>query len=288
MGKSYGTSKRFDIEDTDYDAELLRDVTTGKLHWHSHFLLSLFKRGHGVQMLNHTPYPFSPGTVILMGPFDFHYNTIEEGETFDVYSIKFSHPFFDEELCKICHLENFPLVGTLAPEEFRLAELLCDTLIAEKNKDVQPGHALLVKNIIQQLVILVTRNAANGTSPGIQNPNIRKALLYIHDNFRQPLSHETVARVCHYTPNYFSSCFRKETGVTFQRYLLQLRLTFAHNLIRYGEKSCTEACFEAGFHSMEYFSAAFKKEYGHSPKYFKEVRPERENPESSVDSAKRS
>ena len=91
MQKNYDTPKRFDIENSIYDAALLENVSTGKIHWHSHFLLSVFKRSSGVQVLNNTEYPFEKGTAILMGPFDFHYNKIEGDETFDVYSIKFSY-----------------------------------------------------------------------------------------------------------------------------------------------------------------------------------------------------
>ncbi len=266
MYKNDDTPKRFDIENSIYDAELLENIGTGKIHWHSHFLLSVFKRNSGVQVLNNTEYSFEPGTAILMGPFDFHYNKIEGGDTFDVYSIKFSHSVFDSKLCEICDMESFPIVCKLSDEDFSLAEHLCETLIAERGRENLPAHEIFVQNIIEQLVILIVRNSKNAVESKTGNPNIRKALLYIHDNFKNSISVEDVANVCHYAPNYFSTCFKKETGISFQHYLLDLRLEFSHNLIKYGKRSCTEACFESGFNSIEYFSSAFKKKYGYSPK----------------------
>jgi AraC-like DNA-binding protein len=44
---------------------------------------------------------------------------------------------------------------------------------------------------------------------------------------------------------------------------------FIADIIKYGNKSCTEACFESGFNSVEYFSYAFKRKYGMSPNNYK-------------------
>ncbi len=266
MIRTYDTPKRFDIENSVYDAELLKNVTTGKTHWHSHFLLSVFKRNSGIQMLNNVQYPFEPGTAILMGPFDFHYNAISVDSTFDVYSIKFSHTFFYEKLCEICNLEHFPIVCKLSENDFKLAEILCEKLISERLAPNHLGSEILVKNIIEQLVIMIIRSSGKRSLNSNANLNIRRALLYIHDNFKNQITSKEVADVCHYTPNHFSSCFKKDTGITFQNYLLDLRLSFAFNLIKYGKKTCTEACYESGFNSIEYFSSAFKKKYGFSPK----------------------
>ena len=269
MYKQYDTPKRYNIENSIYDAELLKNITTGKPHWHSHFLLSIFKRNSGTQVLNNKEYSFKPGVATLIGPFDFHYNIIKDEESFDVYSIKFSHVLFSEKICEICNLENLPIVCELSEDDFKLAENLCDALIAERSKENLLGHEMFIQNIVEQLVILVMRNSKKHILPTNHSLNIRKALLYIHENFKNDITVEKVADICHYTPNYFSSCFKKETGITFRNYLLNLRLDFSYNLIRYGKKNCTEACFESGFNSIEHFSYAFKQKYGCSPRHCK-------------------
>ena len=261
--------KRFDIKNSIYDAEFLKNASSGKTHWHSHFLLSLFKRNSGIQVLNDTEYSFEPGTAILMGPFDFHYNKMPVGETFDAYSVKFAHTCFTEKMYEICNLENLPIVCKLTGSDFVLAQTLCDALTEETKKSDQLCHDIFVQNIIEQLVILIMRNTKKECETNQSSTNIRKALLYIHNNFKNKISVEDVANICHYTPNYFSTSFKNNVGITFQRYLLDVRLQFAKNLIKYGNKNCTEACFESGFNSIEYFSAAFKKKYGYSPTNYK-------------------
>ena len=263
------TPKRFDIKNSIYDAEFLENVKSGSIHWHSHFVLSVFVRNSGIHMLNGREYDFEPGTVILIGPFDFHYNMVENDETFDAYSIKFAHTCFTEKMCEICDLENFPVMCKLVGKDLELAKILCDALVEEKRLPERLCHDTYVRNIIEQLVILVMRNSKNDITSNQGNTNIRKSLLYIHNNFQNDITVEEVAKICHYTPNYFSTCFKKSVGLTFQRYLLDVRLQFAKNLIKYGNKSCTEACFESGFNSVEYFSYAFKKKYGMSPNNYK-------------------
>lgn len=267
--KSNEIPKRFDIKNSKYDAELMENASSGEIHWHSHFLLSVFKRNTGIQVLNNKEYVFEPGTAILMGPFDFHYNIMNNDETFDAYSVKFAHTCFTEKMYEICDLQNFPIVCKLTDSDFVLAQTLCDALIKERKNPDQLCHDIFVQNIIEQLVILIMRNAKTYSTETSGNQNIRKALLYIHNNFKDNITADDVAKICHYTTNYFSTTFKKNVGITFQRYLIDVRLQFARNLIIYGQKNCTEACFESGFNSIEYFSSAFKMKYGHSPNHYK-------------------
>ena len=131
MKKNKILPTRFSIENTNYDADVLENLSTGKIHWHSHFLISIFIRGTGIQHLNNSEYKFHPGTAVLLGPFDFHYNETEE--TFDAYSIKFTHKIFNSRLYKECSPDHFPIVTELSERDFNLATTLCKFLIEEKN-----------------------------------------------------------------------------------------------------------------------------------------------------------
>lgn len=268
MKSSTNTPTRYNIDNTYFDARLLKDVSTGKIHWHSHFLISVFTKNEGIQHLNNVEYHFESGTAIMMGPFDFHYNEVKENETFDAYSIKFSYKVFNERLLNICALNHFPVICKLKDEDYVMVKNLCDFLTKEKNNVDSKEKEILVNNIIEQLIILILRNSDNKNFHTVSDIKIRRALIYIHDNFKSDISLKNVADICHYTPNYFSSLFKKEMGVTFQNYVNNLRLEFAFNMINYANKSCTDACFESGFNSLEYFSYSFKKKYGKSPKYY--------------------
>ena len=265
MKKQSFLPKEFDIEGKFYDAELLKNITTGMMYCHSHFLISIFKRNHGTQYLNNTECKFEPGSAIISSPFDFNYNEVYDNESFDAYRIKFTHKIFKENLYKICSLDQFPIIAKLNKKDYMMAETLCEFLISEKTNRTTLSQEILIRNTLEQLFILIMRNSFKKTSSS-SNLSIVNALNYIHDNFTNKITVKDVADSCHYTPNYFSYCFKKEIGVSFLKYLYNLRLDYAHNLIMYGNKSCSEACFESGFNSVEYFSVSFKNKFGYSPK----------------------
>lgn len=262
MKKQTFLPKRLDIEGKFFDAELIKNIKTGMIYCHSHFLIYLFKKQH----LSNVECKFEPGTAIILSPFDFQYNEHYDIESSDAYSIKFTHKIFSENLYKICNFDHFPIVAKLNKKDYMVAEWLCNFLISEKSNRATLTQEILIKNVLEQLFIIILRNSTKKISQVPSNLSIVNALNYIHENFRNKISIKDVADICYYTPNYFSYCFKKEMGISFQKYLYNLRLDYGYNLIKYGNKSCSEACFESGFTSVEFFCTSFKNKFGYSPK----------------------
>jgi signal transduction histidine kinase/DNA-binding response OmpR family regulator/ligand-binding sensor domain-containing protein len=57
----------------------------------------------------------------------------------------------------------------------------------------------------------------------------------------------------------------EENDSSLQNYILHVRLTEAHSLIRDRKYTVSDAALSVGFSSARYFSTAFKKEFGYSP-----------------------
>ena len=64
------------------------------------------------------------------------------------------------------------------------------------------------------------------------------------------------------TPNYLSSIFKKETGVSFSKYLNELRLQRACVLLKHTNKQVREISEAVGYTDYIYFSQLFRKYYG--------------------------
>jgi len=69
-------------------------------------------------------------------------------------------------------------------------------------------------------------DAARSAEMTTQQRQIRTALVYIHHHFREQLTLNDVAGHARLSPSYFSECFHRTTGSSFQRYLQELRLRF--------------------------------------------------------------
>ena len=99
---------------------------------------------------------------------------------------------------------------------------------------------------------------------------IRDAKEYIRANFSQSdLSLNRIAVHIGVSPSYFSSIFKQETGQSFVEYLTQVRMERACELLKCTSYRTFEIGEQVGYNDSHYFSAAFKKAMGQSPKEYK-------------------
>lgn len=265
---------RTDLGNKRYRAYTLQELDTSFMHWHTHFQLDLILDGDGVQIINGKTYPMRRGSMIIISPLDFHKNTIPDGSFVSVSTVKFSLELFQGALSELCSLEDFPVIQILSEEDFLTAKTLFSLLLNEQQKESSLGREVFADNLIEQLVILALR-AAGRSGNATEKTFVRKALLYIHHHFRRDLKAAEVADFLGYSPNYFSSCFKKETGIAFQNYLSGLRLDFAMKLLKMTDYSVTDVCLESGFNTLQHFSQAFKKRFGVLPGTVKKESRER-------------
>ena len=71
-------------------------------------------------------------------------------------------------------------------------------------------------SLIEQLVILALRSGGKKKQKE-ESARVRRALAYIHYNFRRNIKAADVAKYVGYSTNYFSAEFKKEDGVEFQK-----------------------------------------------------------------------
>ena len=65
--------------------------------------------------------------------------------------------------------------------------------------------------------------------------------------------------------------FRKHTGLSINRYLTQVRMTIAANLLKDPAISVGEVAIKVGYSSIAYFSSAFRKEYNYTPREWRDI-----------------
>jgi AraC-like DNA-binding protein len=96
-----------------------------------------------------------------------------------------------------------------------------------------------------------------------------KALL--QRRFRERLQLDDIARALYVSACHLCRLFREEVGVPIHRYLNRLRLREALEPITDGACDLSELAFGLGFSSHSHFTAAFRKEFGVSPRAMKRL-----------------
>jgi AraC-like DNA-binding protein len=99
--------------------------------------------------------------------------------------------------------------------------------------------------------------------------HLRRARDRMDREYAEPLDVPALARTALMSTAHFSRRFREAYGETPYSYLMTRRIERAAALLRRGDVSVTEACFEVGCTSLGSFSARFKQVVGETPSAYR-------------------
>ena len=98
---------------------------------------------------------------------------------------------------------------------------------------------------------------------------LRRARDKIDRDYAKPLDVPALARTALMSDGHFSRSFRAAFGETPYSYLMTRRIERAKALLRRGDLSVTDVCFEVGCTSLGSFSARFTELVGESPSAYR-------------------
>lgn len=98
---------------------------------------------------------------------------------------------------------------------------------------------------------------------------LRRVRDRIDREYAQPLDVEALASGVHMSAGHLSRQFRQAYGESPYSYLMTRRIERAMALLRRGELSVTEVCFEVGCSSLGTFSTRFTELVGMSPSTYR-------------------
>lgn len=100
---------------------------------------------------------------------------------------------------------------------------------------------------------------------------IKPAIEYIENNFYDPeISVESLAGLCGISYPYLKKIFIAKFGVPPKKYISQLKMNFACELLKEGNFNISRISSICGFNDIYFFSKQFKKYLGITPSQFRE------------------
>lgn len=99
---------------------------------------------------------------------------------------------------------------------------------------------------------------------------MRKVRDRIDRDYAKPLDVEALAAGAHISAGHLSRRFRETYGESPYSYLMTRRIERAMALLRRGDRSVTEVCFEVGCSSLGTFSTRFTELVGVPPSVYRE------------------
>jgi len=121
------------------------------------------------------------------------------------------------------------------------------------------------KSILKEAIDLRNKNSQKRYA-GL----IEQAKEYMHLKFiMSDLTLDKVASTVNVSPNYFSSLFNQETGMTFIEYLTDIRMEKAKDYLRCSGRKITEIGILVGYQDSHYFSYIFRKTQNCTPSEYR-------------------
>ena len=105
---------------------------------------------------------------------------------------------------------------------------------------------------------------------GQKSSIIQDLLKYLEWNYQHDITvNELAAHKYFVNPSYLSRLFKAQTGKTFSKYLIELRMKKASEFLKESRLNISDVALCVGYNDVSYFIQTFKKHYGMTPEQYK-------------------
>lgn len=136
-------------------------------------------------------------------------------------------------------------------------------------------YDILQLDTLDSIYHLLLKNAiaiCDGISQQQNSKNkelITKIQHIIQTRYSEDLSITSIAQEVYLTPAYICLLFKQETGWTINKYLTNVRIEVAKQMLRTGQYKVLDVACSVGYHDQKYFSKLFKKNVGVNPSEYR-------------------
>ncbi|GAA3184575.1 AraC family transcriptional regulator [Lentilactobacillus kefiri] len=144
----------------------------------------------------------------------------------------------------------------------------CDQLIPTLDK-TEYGSDVRARILLSQILLIANEvHPVKDQPKNIMPPFLEKVTSFIDDNLAGDLSLSAFADEFFMNPNYLDRSFKKYTGLSIHRYVIEKRIELAKQLLREGH-TVTMVCEASGFGIYSNFIRTFNTLVGLSPGKYK-------------------
>ena len=165
---------------------------------------------------------------------------------------------------------------------FSDAEALSNFLYIEKIGNIQKKLDSIIRECTQKLLFYESKSGhllADCITASIRikeigdtsqrDEFINQIISYIHNNYNENITNQSIGKTFNYHPNYVSSLIKRITGMPLHKYIIHVRLMNSINLLENSVLPVSEIATTCGFCDTAYFSGYFKKYFGTSPSNYR-------------------
>ncbi len=233
-----------------------------KHHGHEFFEIEYIIEGTGIYEIDGREYRIAPGTLFFTKPTNVH--AIRSPNAL-IINVMFTYDLKNDIVDISALLLNQTPCFHLDDKTNDFFRVIFSEIVRVNEKEAEYAMTLLKCVLYRLSESNCKENVFTQASS-----HVRKAVVFIHENFALDIGLEVTAKHVGLTPSYFSDLFHKELGVTFKSYLDEIRFSYVRKLLKYTDLSIKEIHFRAGFFDYTNFERRFRKRYGITPTAYRE------------------
>lgn len=253
---------RYEFERDDMHTAVCFSAKNGNFpaHFHSSIELVYVISGKITVIINGRPFSVEEGQMVLTSSYSVHVYRTEEGEQNDTITMIIPMSSIPS-LQKLLNQKSFKkeIYNVSNDEEIStLLRIACKNW-NEYSAETKKGMSYMVLGLLITRVGLVDL-------PGNQKSNLmRDVLIYLQNNYQQPIRMEHLARHFGYSKSRFSRLFHDHLGCSMIEYLSNVRCRQAALLLLESDMTMLDIALAVGFECLRTFYRAFKNCYQMTP-----------------------
>lgn len=263
-------------EHVDGNIQVLRIFPRAYTHQHSYFELIYVLQGSAVRKMADAQIPVSAGDYYVSNPLSAH--GYENAQGFEIISCLFLPESCDQALTDCPSISSL-LSNRVLRFGVAVDMPIADRVLHDRDGSVRrlfkkmereyteraTGYAEMLRCYLIQALVC----AARACEPLASHNAVTVVMKYLKEHYAEPLSLNTLSQLAGYSPQYLSSLFSHDVGISIQEFLQRLRMEEACQLLKHTALPMTEIAAAVGYQDARHFSKLFRRHQGVSPKEYR-------------------
>ncbi len=134
------------------------------------------------------------------------------------------------------------------------------------------GHVPEITGLLYSIIARIQSAENTGYLPYKYIRRLEPAVTYIHEHYTAgPIRISELADMCKLSIRYFTKLFSSYYGITPKKYILNLQIDKAKNLLGHSVMHIADIAGSCGFHDIPGFSKTFKQMTGMTPSDYRKI-----------------
>ncbi len=252
----------------------------GPPHRHSFFELVYVLRGSATHHLGDETMRISAGDYFIIDTGTTHF--YRDADQFQIMNCLFLPAYLDRALADCPSLASLlsnqvmhfgvPMDIRAADRTFHDGDSSVKQLMLRMEQEYEAkstGYMELLRCYLTQILVHTVRAWQEAERARVPHPAVTAVTTHLQNHIDAPLSLELLGAKNGYTPQYLSTLFRKDTGMSIREFQQRLRIEEACRLLTDGKMRIPDIAATVGYSDAKHFSRIFRRYKGVSPQLYR-------------------